>query len=93
MIKRGPFPVILDNAPPSVKRTPPKRNYSCENYEGCLSLCAALNWESFSCLGCNGEPDANLVWEAQLKRKDDLLARKFLREAPSAVAEKRRKVG
>jgi hypothetical protein len=89
MVKdRGPFPVILDNSPPS--KNPPRRNHSCPNYEGCLSLAAALDWQSFSCLGCAGDPDVTLVWRAQLKRKDDPLASRFLRE-PAAI--EKRKVG
>ena len=43
---------------------PPERNYECDNYETCLGLAAALNWKSFTCSGCCGEVNQQLLWRA-----------------------------
>ncbi|MFN8390666.1 MAG: hypothetical protein U0136_10285 [Bdellovibrionota bacterium] len=43
---------------------PPERSYDCKNYETCLSLAAALNWSSFTCTGCSGCVNEQLLWRA-----------------------------
>ena len=71
--KPGPFQIVetdgrgeLDNPIAA-----PRRRYDCTNYEGCLALAAALNWDSFTCRGCNGEIDSTLCWRAhQIAKKD-----------------------
>jgi len=42
----------------------PERNYECDHYETCLGLAAALNWKSFTCGGCCGEVNQQLLWRA-----------------------------
>ncbi|HQH26548.1 MAG TPA: hypothetical protein PLP17_04055 [Oligoflexia bacterium] len=42
----------------------PDRRYDCENYDTCLSLAAALDWHSFSCGGCSGCVNQQLLWRA-----------------------------
>ncbi len=55
---------------------PPERNYDCANYETCLDLAAALDWRSFTCAGCCGEFDRQLLWRAQAAiKKNPALAR------------------
>ena len=43
---------------------PPERIYDCPNYETCLGLAAALDWKSFTCHGCCGEVNQQLLWRA-----------------------------
>jgi hypothetical protein len=51
----------------------PKRVHDCANYDRCLELAAALNWESFTCEGCCGEVNDTLTWRAgQVARKDSV---------------------
>lgn len=67
----GPFQVIdsdFDIALAAPKE-PPKRKYDCPNYECCLGLAAALNWDSFTCRGCNGEVNTALQWQAKAEQK------------------------
>ena len=60
--------VAVDDAP---EAEPPERRYECKNYEQCLDLAAALNWESFTCKKCDGEINEALYWQArQAQRKD-----------------------
>lgn len=73
--KPGPFQIIegegvgLVDAPVAA----PRRRYSCNNYATCLDLAAALNWDNFTCRGCNGEVNQNLLWRGhQAKRRDDV---------------------
>ena len=42
----------------------PERNYDCTNYETCLGLAAALDWKSFTCCGCCGTVNQQLLWRA-----------------------------
>jgi hypothetical protein len=66
---------------------PPRRRYTCPNYEMCLDLAAALNWASFTCRGCNGDVDESLYWRAhQIRRKDSVA--KILCVLPPLVAVK-----
>ena len=51
------------------------REFDCPQYDTCLSLTAALNWESFSCADCCGELNEQLLWRAhQNCRRDKSLA-------------------
>ena len=60
----------------------PRRRYDCANYEVCLSLAASLNWESFTCRGCSGQTNENLVWRARISARKDSVAAKLLRAEP-----------
>jgi len=73
--RAGPFQVIDNDghSDPNAPSTPQTRNYDCDNYEKCLNLAAALNWESFSCGGCNGKVNEALQWRAQKAKRDDAL--------------------
>jgi len=52
---------------------PPERRYGCSNYDSCLDLAAALNWESFTCKSCSGTINEKLYWRAhQATRKDSV---------------------
>ena len=42
----------------------PVRNTSCPFYDACLETTAALDWDSFTCRGCSGEPNQHLYWQA-----------------------------
>lgn len=59
----------------------PTRRYECDNYEQCLGLAASLNWESFTCRGCNGAINEKLTWRAHLSARKDSVA-KHLFQAP-----------
>lgn len=54
---------------------PPRRRYDCAQYDECLKLAAALNWDSFTCRGCNGELNETLVWRARQSAKKDSVAK------------------
>ena len=45
------------------------RHFECQNYETCLSLAAALDWQSFTCHGCNGRINPKLLWRAHQRLK------------------------
>lgn len=60
----------------------PIRNLDCENYDECLELAIALNWQTFSCSGCNGTVNENLKWRISRAVTQDKVAR-FL--CPSAT--------
>ena len=68
----GPIQVIdgavIESANPCELDHPaqgPLRRYECSNYETCLKIAAALNWDSFTCRGCNSQINENLLWRAQ----------------------------
>lgn len=51
------------------------RDFDCPNYTVCLGTAAALNWDSFSCFGCCGQVDHQLLWRAHHNvRRDEVLA-------------------
>jgi hypothetical protein len=62
----------------------PRRRYDCERYETCLGLAASLNWESFTCRGCCGEPNENLLWRARVSARKDSVAARLLKASPIA---------
>lgn len=47
------------------------RMFDCKNYNTCLSLAAALNWNSFTCFGCDGKCNRQLLWRAHNCVKND----------------------
>jgi hypothetical protein len=49
----------------------PIRMFDCQNYEVCLNLTAALNWESFTCGGCEGAINEALLQRASIALKND----------------------
>ncbi len=56
----------------------PERSYGCKNYDTCLELAAALDWDSFTCAGCCGEFDRQLLWRAQhALKKNPALAKLY----------------
>jgi predicted Fe-S protein YdhL (DUF1289 family) len=77
--KAGPFQIIesegvgiVDNPMDS-----PRRRYDCKNYETCLDVAAALNWDSFTCRGCNGEIAEQLFWRARHALKKDAVVNRL----------------
>ncbi|MCI5065638.1 hypothetical protein MRY87_07935 [bacterium] len=52
----------------------PTRRYECKNYERCLEIAAALNWESFSCKNCPGEMNEQLIWQAHSAQRHDAVS-------------------
>ena len=71
----GPFQVIIDEEHPDPYRAlVNKRRFNCNNYETCLSAAAALEWDSFTCRGCNGAMDKHLSWQAMQASKKDKVA-------------------
>ena len=54
---------------------PPERRYGCANYDSCLDLAAALNWESFTCKSCSGSINEKLYWRAHQATRKDSVAR------------------
>lgn len=75
----GPFQIIGNEGNGKVDRPmlAPRRRYACENYEKCLNLTAALNWDNFTCRGCSGEICQNLLWRAHQAKRSDKVARRI----------------
>lgn len=68
----GELPEVADSDPLEI----PAREYDCEHYDTCLSLAAALDWNSFSCTGCSGCVNQQLLWRANhALRKNNALRR------------------
>lgn len=82
---KGPFKVIASTSPCVItesffydERPPgPPREYECEHYGLCLTVAAALNWETFTCEGCSGEMDDALLWQARIAARKDGIAQKI----------------
>lgn len=74
--KPGPFEIIegLGAAQSDLPGEAPRRRYDCNNYDVCLELAAALNWDSFTCRGCNEEVSQPLLWRAHQARRKDSVA-------------------
>jgi len=72
----GPFQVIDNDGHITAESPidPPRRRYSCPNYTTCLSIGCALNWDSFTCRGCNGQVDGQVFWRAHQALKRDRVA-------------------
>ena len=76
--KPGPFQVVENEGCGAVPAPmdPPRRRYECVNYETCLNIACALNWDSFTCRGCSGDVDESVCWRArQALRKDQVADR------------------
>lgn len=84
--KPGPFQVIEDSGLGIVDDpvSAPRRRFSCSNYDLCLNLAAALNWDNFTCRGCSGQVDESLLWRARQAMKRDMVVRRLcdIPEAP-----------
>lgn len=80
----GPFQIIhnLESDAPSTASTSPKRDYECNNYDLCLQLAAALNWDSFTCHECNGKISQSLLWRAHQAMRKDSVANKICEQLP-----------
>ena len=50
------------------------RELDCKNYQTCLNLAAALNWDSFTCESCEGDINESLKWRAIHSTRKDALA-------------------
>ena len=76
----GPHRAFASDQPASAE-TPTAgsapRYYGCPNYNTCLSISAALDWEAFSCCGCSAEVDEALVWQARQAQRKDPVAKKI----------------
>ena len=75
----GPFQVIENEGKGTVESPidPPRRRYSCSNYNTCLSIGCALNWDSFTCRGCSGDVSEPLCWRAHQILRRDRIANKL----------------
>ena len=76
--KPGPFQIIKNDefGGADAPGKAPRRRYSCPNYDTCLDLAAALNWDNFTCRGCSGEVNQALYWRAyQAQKKDQVVNR------------------
>lgn len=76
--RKGPFKLIMfgNTDLPLSPNDIPDRNYSCANYDKCLNISAALDWEDYSCRGCCGEVNGAMLWQARLAIKKDRVAQK-----------------
>ena len=81
----GPFQVIEDTNSSELGNPSeaPRRKYDCINYESCLDLAAALNWDSFTCRGCNQQINNNLVWRAHQAKRHDSIANSLCNHLPN----------
>ena len=77
--KPGPFQVIEEEGSGDLDKPiqPPRRRYSCENYENCLDMACALNWDSFTCRGCSGDMNEALLWRSHVAKRKDNVAKKL----------------
>jgi hypothetical protein len=69
--------IANDDAKVDVNDMGPERNYGCPYYETCLSTAAALNWDSFSCTGCKGQVNKQLLWKAHSEVKKNSTLQKL----------------
>jgi hypothetical protein len=74
---RGPFQIINIHSCSSTDR-----NLECRNYETCLGIAAAFNWESFSCKQCIGEIDPHISWRVRHIIKRDSLGKFLCKKQP-----------
>ena len=72
----GPFQII-EHETLDIPSMAPKRRYACPNYETCLGLAAAFNWDSFTCRGCSGEMNQSFLWRAQQSMRKDPIAQEI----------------
>lgn len=81
--KPGPFQII-ENESLDFPLEPPRRRYACPQYDTCLNLAAALNWDSFTCRGCSGDINQALFWRARQEVRKDGVVRTICSEIPEA---------
>ena len=76
----GPFKVR--KAPLAVNDDLPieDRCYDCKNYDLCLNLAAALDWQGFCCTGCDKTVDQKLISQALNIKKHDQVVRELCTE-------------
>ena len=67
----GPFRIFTRDEDVALNDSSPDRRFSCGNYNSCLSLAAALNWDSFTCRGCSGAIDETIRWRAKGESRRD----------------------
>ena len=65
----------------------PKRKFQCKNYETCLNVAAALNWDNFTCRGCEGEVNEHLLWQARHAQRADTIAKRVCEIPQTSVLE------
>ena len=80
----GPFQIIDIDCRGGVDSpiSPPRRRYSCEHYDTCLDLAAALNWDNYTCRGCSGNVDQKLLWRARQEIRKDKFVRAICNDMP-----------
>lgn len=88
-IQSGPFQVIDTCTHEGTIRPEeaPKRKFTCTNYETCLNVAAALNWDNFTCRGCEGEINQHLLWQARVAQRMDNIAKKVCELPLTSVIE------
>ncbi len=72
----GPFQIVESDGCGNVDAPieTPQRKYDCSNYETCLELAAALNWDNFTCSSCNSSINESLLWRARQEVRKDKVA-------------------
>ena len=86
--QRAPAAVANDDDDPAIgSLEPPVRQYSCNNYDTCLDLAAALNWSSFTCGQCPGTIDEQLLWRARHITRKDAVAKALCELSPLSSVE------
>lgn len=82
--KPGPFQVIESLGCGDVDSPidPPRRRYDCHNYDVCLDIATALNWDSYTCRGCSTEINQALLWRAHLAARKDTVAGSLCEHLP-----------
>ena len=80
----GPFQIIDMDCRGGVDApiSPPRRRYSCQHYDTCLDLAAALNWDNYTCRGCSGVVDQKLLWRARQEIRKDKFVRAICSDMP-----------
>ena len=81
--KPGPFQII-ETDDINHPQQAPRRRFSCSNYDSCLALAAALNWDNFTCRGCSSEICEALQWRARQMTKKDAVVQMICKNIPEA---------
>lgn len=61
------------------------RCYDCKNYDLCLNLAAALDWDGFCCTNCDKSVDQKLVWQALKIKKADRVVEELCSELDEKI--------
>jgi hypothetical protein len=69
--KNGPFAILEEKGDGEVSAPvfPALRHYDCPNYETCLSIAIAQDWDNFGCNGCVGTPRDSLIWKSHVANR------------------------